>query len=503
MKKNEANKNNLRIVILGGGTAGWMTAAALAKKYSALPVSIVLIESEELGTVGVGESTIPHIRHFNQFLGINETDFIRATNATFKLGIQFRNWGELGGEYIHPFGAVGSDINGVEFQHFWAKAYRAGNKAPFDDYSVAAVAMKNNRFCYPASDGTDWQGRYNYAFHFDAVLYASYLRKYAENLSVVRIEGKVSRAECAPESGDLCALYLESGGVVDGDFFVDCTGFRALLINGVLGAEYESWAHWLPCDRALAMPSGKVGELTPYTRATAHSAGWCWRIPLQHRIGNGCVYSSDFMQDEVAWEYLISQLDGPCLLEEPRRFSFVAGMRPEQWKRNCVAIGLSGGFLEPLESTSIYLIQVGIKALLDLFSPHAPSAVLAREFNTRVGTEYLRIRDFIIMHYAETSRDDSEFWRYCKNMKLPDSLARRQKIFRHLGHVDHQQYGVYAAVCIGQGVIPEQCDPRVASYPDDEVIAYLDDMRGEIVAFVDGMPSAESFIRELLARGAN
>lgn len=490
--------NNVRIVILGGGTAGWMTAAALAKKFSGMPLSLQLIESEELGTVGVGESTIPHIRHFNQFLDINETDFIRATKATFKLGIQFRNWGELGEEYIHPFGSVGFDINGVEFQHFWASAYQSGNATSFDDYSVAAAAIKKNRFAYPQSDETGWRGSYNYAFHFDAALYANYLRRYAEDRSVVRLEGKVKHTECDPVTGNICSLHLESGEVVEADFFVDCTGFRALLINGSLGSEFESWAHWLPCDRALAMPSTKVGELNPYTRATAHSAGWCWRIPLQHRIGNGCVYASEFMREDLAYQYLLSQLDGTALLDEPRKFRFVAGMRLQQWRKNCVAIGLSGGFLEPLESTSIYLIQVGIKALLDLFSPLANQQLLQHEFNVRVTAEYVRIRDFIIMHYAETRRSDSAFWRYCQTMTLPNSLAQRQKIFRQTGHVDHLQYGVYAAVCIGQGIIPQSFDPRVGVYSASAVTEYLAKMRSEIWQLVDEMPSAESFVSHLL-----
>lgn len=491
--------DNGRLVILGGGTAGWMTAAALAKKFAGKSLSLQLIESEELGTVGVGESTIPHIRHFNKYLGIDEADFIRVTKATFKLGIQFRNWGELGEEYVHPFGSVGFDINGIEFQHFWSSAYQSGNAGSFDDYSVAAAAIKRNRFSYPQSDGKGWSNSYNYAFHFDAALYANYLRRYAEDRSVVRREGKVKHTELDPVTGNICSLLLDTGEVIDADFFVDCTGFRALLIHDSLGAEFESWAHWLPCDRALAMPSTKVGELNPYTRATAHSAGWCWRIPLQHRTGNGCVYASEFMQEDIAYQHLLSQLDGAALLDEPRAFRFVAGMRPQQWRKNCVAIGLSGGFLEPLESTSIYLIQVGIKALLDLFSPRANQQLLQHEFNARVTAEYVRIRDFIIMHYAETRRDDSAFWRYCQTMSLPDSLARRQKIFRQVGHVDHLQYGVYAAVCIGQGVIPQSCDPRVGASSPVAIAEFLANMRNEIAQVVEDMPSAEAFINHLLS----
>ncbi len=485
------------IVILGGGTAGWMMAAALSKKCNGTDIQITLVESESIGTVGVGESTIPHIRDFNKFLGIDEVSFIRETKATFKMGIVFNDWGGIGNSYVHPFGSVGCDINGVEFQHYWPRLNHRSSSGSQDRYSLASMAIRNNKFRYPSSGQAGFLG-HNYAFHFDAALYAQFLRNYSVQRGVHRLEGKLSKTNMSIDSGNIEALVLESGVKVDGDFFIDCTGFRALLIGQNLNVPFESWQHWLPCDRAIALPCSRGADVTPYTRATAHSAGWCWRIPLQHRTGNGCVYSSKHMTDKSALEQLLNHIDGEPLAE-PRSFQFVAGMRNEQWKKNCVAIGLAGGFLEPLESTSIYLIQLGIQNFLQLFPAYGCSELLADEFNCRLKREYIRVRDFIIMHYWASHRSDSAFWQECRSMSVPESLSRRLNVFKSTGHIDHRQYGVFSAVCVGQGVVPECVDPRAKLYSQDDFDKYINALSHKIASTVDAMPDAQCFIDQLLS----
>lgn len=484
------------IVILGGGTAGWMMAAALAKKCNGCDIRITLVESESIGTVGVGESTIPHIRDFNKFLGIDETSFLKKTKATFKVGIVFENWGDLGESYIHPFGAAGCDIEGVEFQHYWARFGQYTKAVNLDRYSLASTAIRENKFEYPSGKQTGCMG-YNYAFHFDAALYAKFLRDFATQRGVRRVEGKMAGISMSNEVGAIESLILDTGEIISGDFFIDCTGFRALLIGQAMSVPFESWQEWLPCDRAVALPCSREGNIVPYTRATAHRAGWCWRIPLQHRTGNGCVYSSDHMSKDEALGLLLSQIDGEPLAD-PKFFQFTAGMRREQWKKNCVAIGLAGGFLEPLESTSIYLIQVGIQNFLQLFSVHGYSQILADEFNRRLAKEYIRIRDFIIMHYWATRRSDSLFWKNCQAMTVPASLSRRLGVFKSSGHIDHRQYGVFSAVCVGQGVVPECVDPRAKLYSQEEFVNYANSLSQVIETSVAAMPLAQCFVDRLL-----
>lgn len=491
-----------RIVIVGGGTAGWMTAAACAKKFGQA-MEVVLVESESIGTVGVGESTIPSIRDFNRFLGIDENVFVAETKATFKLGIAFKNWGYLGSDYIHPFGPLGHDINGTEFHHFWLRMQQEGVQVPLDEYSVAATAARAGKFQHPSSDSENLLSNYSYAFHFDAALYAKYLRQYSEARGVLRYEGILVETNQDPITGFIKSVCMDSGLVIEGDVFIDCTGFKGLLIDKVLGAEFEDWSHWLACDRAVAVPCASGGEaLTPYTISTAHSAGWQWRIPLQHRTGNGHVYASEYMSDDEAIAILLGNLDGEPLAD-PKPFRFQAGKRKQNWRKNCVAIGLASGFLEPLESTSIYLIQMGIQKFLELFPDKNFCEANTREFNRQLDAEYVRIRDFIIMHYKETQREDSPFWRRCKNMTAPVELEHRQKLFGSTGHVDREQYGVYESVCIGQGLIPTNYDFKIARFSSQDIEKYLQKIRTDICAVVSTMPSARQTIDAMIAAGLN
>lgn len=391
------------IVIAGGGTAGWMTAAALSSLLGPDKLSITLIESEEIGSIGVGEATIPDIINFNHLLGIDEADFIRETNATFKLGIEFIDWGRKGERYIHPFGGHGVDMNGYDFHQYWLRSRAAGNPHPIDDYSLCAVAARHGRFTHPDPNPRSVLSHIRYAYHFDASLYARYLRAYAEKRGVRRVEGKIRTVVQAPETGHITQLDLEDGRSVEGEFFFDCSGFRSLLLGQALGVGHIDWSHWLPCNSALAVPSAHSGSLTPYTRVTAKASGWQWRIPTQVRTGNGHVYCRDFISDDEAASVLLSGLDGEALAS-PRTIRFTAGHRQTFWKKNCIAIGLSAGFLEPLESTSIYLIQEGISRFISLFPDSTLSDVLREEYNRHMKTEFEQVRDFIILHFKATKR---------------------------------------------------------------------------------------------------
>jgi tryptophan 7-halogenase len=484
------------LVILGGGTAGWMAAAAFSQIFQPDKLNIRLIESDEIGTIGVGESTIPAIRDFNRLLGIDEQEFIRETRATPKLAIKFSDWGRVGDEYFHPFGQVGHDINTVDFHQVWLSLRSEAETAEFSRYSIAAEAAEQGRFSLPSQHNNFWSSSFNYAFHFDAGLYAAYLRKYAQARGVERVEGKYLGADRHPETGDLVRLHLASGAVVEADFFIDATGFRALLLEGALQSSYESWKQWLKCDSAIAAPCLSKKPLRAFTHAMAHSAGWRWRIPLQHRVGNGSVYCSEYMSREEALDDLLRNLESEPLVE-PRYYSFMPGMRREQWKNNCVSIGLSGGFLEPLESTSIYLIQFGIQKLIEYFPVASNFSLAQQEFNQQLAKEYLRIRDFIIMHYAENQRDDSAFWHDCRNMSLPEGLAYRQAMFRSAGIVDPTQYGVYASVCLGQNLIPDHYDARVDTIPDLERKKILQGIKRGQEAFIAEFPRLEDWLRNM------
>lgn len=472
---NTNTQSPVSALIVGGGTAGWMTAAALSAKLAGTGVSIRLVESAEIGTVGVGEATVPHIRHFNASLGFDEADFMSRTEATFKLGIEFRDWGRKGDAYIHPFAAFGRDIGGVPFHHHWTRARRAGRvpAGGLDAVSLPIQAARLGRFGHPSPDPSSFFSTFSYAYQFDAGLYAAYLRSYAEARGVVRTEGKVRDVSVGAD-GHVQAVTMENGERIEADLFIDCSGFRGLIIEGALKTGYEDWTHFLPCDRAVAVPCANDGPPAPYTRATARDAGWMWRIPLQHRAGNGHVYCSGFITDDAAEQALLAQLDHPPQAA-PRRLRFTTGKRKRQWVGNCVAIGLSAGFLEPLESTSIHLIQLGIGRLLDLFPTSAEMDPLdAVEFNRLMDLEYERVRDFIILHYVATQRDDTPFWNHCRTMAIPDSLATKMDVFKERGIVTLYRDGMFLepswiAVYLGQNILPDHVDPRAALVPDAEI----------------------------------
>ncbi|BCD96317.1 tryptophan halogenase family protein [Marinagarivorans cellulosilyticus] len=453
------------IVIVGGGTAGWMTAAALCHIFEHTSLKVTLIESDQIGTVGVGEATIPHLRYFNQRLGINEAEFMQATNATYKLGIDFINWGQKGESYLHPFGEFGKSIDGVQFHHYWLKYRESYPASVLFDYSLPSVAALKGRFDYPSRDPRSLLSSYSYAFHIDATRYASFLRAYCEPKGVNRIEGKIVDIQRDGSSGDIQVLTLESGQRICADFFIDCSGFRSLLLGNTLQSRFDSWAHWLPCNHAIAIPTEKFGTPKPYTKAIAHSAGWQWQIPLQNRVGNGHVFCDDFMDTSEA-ESILEQSLPSAPLANFNNIRFTAGRREQTWKNNCVGIGLSSGFLEPLESTSIYLIQVAIMKLIELFPRKAGSASLREEFNQQMRLEYERIRDFLILHYSATRRDDSDFWNHMRTLDRPDSLKLRMETFQETGYVDHYEQGLFLvpswiAVYIGQGIIPKNYAPEV------------------------------------------
>ncbi len=496
------------IVIVGGGTAGWMTAAALSRVLNTRDCRIRLVESEQIGTVGVGEATIPAIHDFNRRIGIDEKDCMRQTSATFKLGIEFVNWQHIGDAYMHPFGTYGQNINGVGFHHYWLKERATGNPVDFADFCLAKTAAKNGKFAYPSEDLRSIYSTYSYAFHFDASLYAQYLRGFAERLGVERIEGKVVDVTLQPENGHILNVTLEDGRSIDGELFIDCSGFRGLLIEQALGTGFEDWQQWLLCDRAVAVPSANTGALAPYTRATAHSAGWQWRIPLQHRTGNGHVYSSKHVSDDEATAVLLDNIEGEPQAD-PRVIHFLPGKRNKMWNRNCVAIGLSGGFLEPLESTSIFLIQAAIMKLIEYFPDADFAAPDIAEFNRSMDTMFTEVRDFIILHYKATERRDSEFWRYCANMPVPDELTHRMELFKRRGVATHRQGELFIeanwiAVYLGQGIIPQSYDPRADRAESAVVSRNLRAMREYVAKAAESMPSHEQTIADsgIAATGA-
>jgi len=489
----------LNVVIVGGGTAGWMAAAALSAALAPQHRRVRLIESAEIGTVGVGEATLPHLRMFNRRIGIDERDLMAKTQATFKLGIEFVDWARIGDSYIHPFGAYGSRMAGVPFHQYWLRQRKHGHAAPLEAYSLPIVAARHGKFVLPADDPAALLSSFGYAFQFDASLYAAYLRDFAERRGVVRTEGKVVDVKLRGTDGWIESIKLADGSVIAGDLFIDCSGFRGLLIEQALHTGYEEWTHWLPCDRAVAVPSRNVGPLTPYTRATAREAGWQWRIPLQHRTGNGYVYSSHFISDDAAAQKLLSRLDGE-VLGTPRFLSFVAGRRRKTWNKNCVAVGLAGGFLEPLESTSIYLIQIAITTLIDyLAATSGFDARIVDAYNRWIDMEYDRVRDFLILHYHANQREDSPLWNHCRTMELPDTLAHRLELFRHRGRVITYKDGLFLeaswlAVYFGQRVMPTGYDSLADAMGAAELDRRTRTMREQIEQTVAHMPTHDRFL---------
>ncbi|WP_265587184.1 tryptophan halogenase family protein [Sphingomicrobium arenosum] len=447
-----------KIVIVGGGTAGWMTAAALSRLAQARAVEIVLVESELIGTVGVGEATIPPFINFQDRLGIDEAEMLAAVQGSFKLGIHFVDWERQGDSYFHPFGNYGYAVDSVSFHEIWMRYRMAGDERPLHHFSPETMMAMHRRFMHQA-EGEDLPA-INYAYHIDATAYARFLRRYAEGRGVVRKEGKIVSSDLHGESGFVRSVTLDDGTEIAGDFFVDCSGFRGLLIENALETGYEEWTHWLPCDRAVAIPSAGDGTVLPYTRATAHSAGWQWRVPLQTRNGNGHVYCSQFMEADEATDILLKNIDGEALAD-PNHLRFVTGRRKKFWNKNVVAIGLSGGFMEPLESTSIHLIQSAISKLAGMLSLDGITEAQQDTFNRLLGKEFSRIRDFLILHYKATSRDDSEFWNYCRTMSIPDTLEEKIEMFRLNGQVFREEDELFAetswvAVMMGQGIVPSR-----------------------------------------------
>jgi len=493
-----------RVVIVGGGTAGWMAAAALSRFLADGRRRITLVESEEIGTVGVGEATIPPILNFNKMLDINENDFLRATQGTFKLGIEFVDWGRPGDRYLHPFGSYGHDLHGIPFHQLWLREQARGGgwREPglsINAYCMSAMAAARGRFARPGPGASPLLSQLFYAYHFDAGLYARFLRAIAERQGTIRKEGRIVSVEQDGASGDVTGVRLASGETVTGEFFIDCSGFRGLLIEQTLKAGYEDWSRWLPVDRAIAVPTANRGQPDPFTRSHARGAGWQWRIPLQHRTGNGHVYASEFLEDDEAERLLLANLEGDPLAP-PRRLRFTTGKRRKAWSHNVVALGLSSGFLEPLESTSIHLIQNGIARLLALFPDREISPLEREEYNRGMGELIDDVRDFIILHYKATQREDTPFWRRVRAMEVPEPLQRKMELWRLHGRIFREGAELFGttswvAVMLGQNLWPDRYDPIADSLDEDKVAAAMAQMRADYARVAGGLPGQEDFLR--------
>ncbi|AWL11390.1 Tryptophan 7-halogenase [Saliniradius amylolyticus] len=479
-----------KVIIAGGGTAGWMTAATMSKLLGNV-LDVTLVESEQIGTVGVGEATIPPLLTLHQLLKLNEQEFMAATQATFKLGISFENWKDVGEDYIHSFGTTGKDCWACGFQHFWLKGHQKGIASRYGDYCPELLAAEQNKFAIQPKQGL------NYAYHLDASLYAKLLRQMAEQHGVKRVEGKIASVQ-KHDNGYLKGLILDSGQTLEGDFFIDCTGFRGLLIEQALHTGYDDWTHWLPCDSAIAVQTQATRAPIPYTRSIAHESGWQWQIPLQHRVGNGLVYCSRYQSDDDAREQLLKNIQGE-LRTEPRVIKFQTGQRRQHWNKNCVAVGLSSGFIEPLESTSIHLIQRGIIRLLQMFPLNGISEHDIKEFNQQTEHEVENIRDFIILHYHVTERRDTPFWRHCASMPIPDSLKHRIELFKETGRVFKVPNELFAEnswvqVMMGQGLTPQAYHPIVDHMPDHELEAFLAQIKAQSAHRAQQLPEHADFI---------
>ncbi|HEX7916753.1 tryptophan halogenase family protein [Rudaea sp.] len=489
-----------RVVVVGGGSAGWMTAAALST-YLDKAVSVRLIESEEIGIVGVGESTVPYMKTFNsQVLGIPEADFVARTQGTFKLGIQFNDWGRIGDSYVHGFGTIGHSLGPLPFHQFWLKLFLSGRAADIGAYSLPTAAAPLGKFMISPADAPAGSPLADiaYGYQFDAGLYARYLRSLAELRGTKRTEGKIVEVAQRSDDGFIEAVVMENGERIEGDLFIDCSGFRGLLIEQTLKTGYEDWSQWLPCDRAMAVACESAGPLTPYTRVTARAAGWQWRIPLQHRVGNGYVYSSRHLSDDEAAATLLANLDGRALAE-PRPLRFTPGRRRKFWNKNVVALGLAGGFMEPLESTSIYLVQSGIQRLLTLFPDRDFEPMLADRFNRDSTFEHERIRDFLVLHYSATERDDTPFWNLCRTMAIPDTLRGTVDMFRVDGRYlrngeDFFALPSWVQVMLGQRIVPRGYHPIVDRMPENELLEFVERVRRVVANCADAMPAHEDFI---------
>lgn len=487
------------VVIVGGGTAGWMAAAAFSRFLNNGYTRITVVESDDIGTVGVGEATIPPILNFNAMIGLDENEFIAETKGTFKLGIEFVDWGAKGDSYFHPFGNYAQDLQGVHFHQLYL---RERARRPLPDiaaWSMSAVAASLGKFGRPSANAQSPVRELFYAFHFDAGLYAKLLRRVSESRGIQRIEGTITDVTLRPEDGFVQSVTLADGRTVAGDLFIDCSGFRGLLIEEALETGYEDWRHWLPCDRAVAVPCANVREPTPFTRSTARDAGWQWRIPLQHRVGNGLVYSSEFLDDDTAEQQLLASLEGEPLAE-PRRLRFVTGRRRESWSRNVVALGLSSGFIEPLESTSIHFIQSGIARLIALFPDKRFDPIERDEYNRQMRDLYEDVRDFIILHYKATQRADTPFWDRCRTMDIPESLSRKIDLFRGKGRLFRDGVELFSntswtAVLLGQRIVPREHEPAADALDENLVAQALEQMRQGYWETAQRLPTHAEFLR--------
>ena len=489
-----------KIVIVGGGTAGWMSAAALIRLKSGSPVEVQLIESEQIGTVGVGEATIPPFVEFNQLLGIDEQALLAAVQGTFKVGIQFENWGKIGDSYIHPFGNYGYEMGGISFHQIWQKLRQDGDKRPIQVFNLETMAAYFGKFARTADYAREDLPPMNYAYHINAPAYAGFLRADAEQRGVQRREGKVTDVSLDPETGYVSSVTMEDGEVIAGDLFIDCSGFRGLLIEQALKTGYEDWRNYLPCDRAVALPCLRDdgSPPPPFTKATAHRAGWQWQVPLQHRNGNGHVYCSEYMDDDEAHDILVKNMAGKPQAD-PNFLRFVTGRRKKFWNKNVVAIGLSAGFMEPLESTSIHLINTGINKLLAVLSLDGITPVQESSYNRLTGKEYARIRDFLILHYNATTRDDSEFWNYCRTMDVPETLTEKIELFRANGQIFREEDELFtetswAAVMLGQGIEMEASSPIANTLNAVDMKTEIDGMEQSIRYLVQRLPGHGDFV---------
>lgn len=497
MQESIAPQEIRSVVIVGGGTAGWLAAAILAKALGSR-VSIHLIESEEIGIVGVGEATIPQIRLVNSFLGLDEDEVLRAAQGTIKLGIQFNDWLRPGHSYLHAFGEIGTPLGPLPFQHYWLRRRALGPSPDLWAYSFNTAAALQHRFARNPNPAPQPPGELRYAYHFDAGLYGQFLRRYAEGRGVRRREGKVLQVHLRAEDGFIESVELESGERIGGDLFVDCSGFRSLLLGGALGVGFDDWSRWLPCNRAVAIGCERVEPLLPYTQSNARPAGWQWRIPLQHRTGNGHVYCGEFMSEDEATALLLANLDGAAL-GEPRVLRFTSGIRQRPWERNCVAVGLASGFVEPLESTAIHLIQSSLSRLLSLWPDRYCSEPLRAEFNRQTRFEYESVRDFLVLHYRASERRDSAFWRHCVDLPLPDRLREKIEIFRASAQVFrvHEELfteGSWLQVLLGQGIEPERYHPLADAITSEQLDGFLANLRTLVERQVSLLPTHAQFI---------
>lgn len=495
----ENSDNRIRsIVIVGGGTAGWMAAASLTRFLKPLGCRIQLVESEEIGIVGVGEATIPPIMEFIRVLGLDENDLVRQTQATFKLGIQFKDWLRIGHIYTHPFGQTGFDMDGVPFHAFWLKMRQQGQAGRLDEYCLQAMAGEAGKFMRPVKAPNSPLENITYALHFDAALFARYLRGWSEKRGVIRTEGKVREVNLRPADGFIESLTLENGSRIEGDLFIDCSGFRGLLIEQALKTGYEDWSNWLPCNRAAAVPCGRKGPPSSLTLAAARGSGWQWRIPLQHRTGNGYVYCSEFLSDDAARDALLGNLEGEPL-KDPLLLRFTTGRRKKFWNKNCVALGLASGFLEPLESTSIHLVQRAVAMLIKYFPDRSFEQADIDRYNKTLTFEFERVRDLLVLHYTTNERDDTAFWRHCRTIAHPDSLTEKLELFRSYGRIEREENELFPVqswlfVMLGQNVLPRRYDARADTLDAEAAKSNLANIRDVIAECARAMPMHQDFI---------